>query len=175
MFENAIPPVVRESADSPCHPALLSLTTEVPEGRVLHKTVPDVYVVFWASREGEDDTESFRPNVVVQSIPMIDEEAVRRATELMVAHFAESADWDVLGDSVTPVPNHKVAVRSLSLRTQVVGPNVLQNVFMLGVMDENPALITITPSVEETASEDDKVAVRLICSQIASELLSLLP
>lgn len=170
MFDDLRPPVIADR--DPIAPAeLMSLTTEIPEGWAILKPPAGFFVTTWLiGPELRDDGQWFQANLIMQSVPMIDNDAMARASEAFV-HDLEVQPQTRIIRSLTAVRDDKnVAVDHFAAEVGEGSSTVTQNFFLVRIRESEPTLVILTASA---ATGDQTVAptMREICESVLGELV----
>lgn len=171
MFSGITPPVLANERDRVVHPALLRLTAEVPEGWAVLKPPQGIHAAMWLLGPGaQTEDQQFRANLLVQSVPMLDDDATDRTADAFVEDV-ESGPTVRVRTARNTVDDHGGArVDHLAVQWGDQDLSVIQNCFLVLIRSEDPTLVIVTASAEE-GDEMSSHALKGLCESVIGELV----
>lgn len=171
MFSGITPPVLADERDRVVHPALLRLTGDVPEGWAVLKPPKGIHAAMWLlGPDRQIEGQWFRANLLVQSVPMLDDDATNRTADAFVEEAESGPTVRVRTARRTVSDEGGARVDHLAIQWGDHGLSVTQNCFLVLIRSEDPTLVIVTASAEG-GDETSAHALKGLCESVIGELV----
>lgn len=170
MFRGITPPVLAED-DRLVHPALLGLEAEVPEGWAVLKPPKSIHAAMWLiGPDAQSEGQRFRANLLVQSVPTLDDDATIRAADAFVEHVESGPTVRVKRARCAVSDRGGARIEHLAVRWGGQDLTVIQNCFLVLIRSGDPTLVIVTASAEG-GDQSSVRGLKGLCESVVGELV----
>ena len=169
MFDTVRPAIIDTNRVSFIHPSLIALSSPLPEGWAVLKPPAGFYIAAWLGWEDHGES-AFRANLLIQSIPVLDNEAASRGCDLFEEDIVSKQGFRRREPRTVVLESEVVNVEHFAA-TVGNAAEVTQNYFLITVKGDTPTLIVLTASAESGATGPAITTMRALCESMLGEIV----